>query len=230
MNNSNLEPKIQSRTTPFYGKYLYCLRGYQNEFFTLRNLRHDRIDAITASRREWGKRMNLRQPGSWYWSNLEISDQDVENLHAMCDFLLAEQRDHKLVIAGSWFYVYTNDMALVTDMGSLPWLDRDKLQITQAQLRGQPGTIQLKKARYRMRSYLRSILLDDGRRNNLTQLLKQQKTIRLSPSLQHFVDANRWTRTYDYHFIDHDDTSLLTLIALVEPRLIRRTLPIVETK
>ena len=161
---------------------------------------------------------------------MEITEQDVMNLHRMCDFLQSDVRERKVVISGSWFYVYSNDLSLISDISHLPWLDQAKMRVSEVQLQGQPGTVTLKRARHQLRSYFRSIMLDDQRRDNLTRLLVQQEHIRLSPSLQYWVGANRWFRTYDYHFIDHDDASIITLLALIEPRLIRRTLPIVEHK
>lgn len=230
MSNSNPAPKPHRRTDLYYGRYRYCLRGYQAEFHCLRELNHARIDNIMAARREWGRKIQHRQPGSWYWSQLEITQEDVDNLHAMCRFLLGDDRERKLVISGSWFYVYTNEIEFLADVMALPWLDQDRLQLTQVELFGQPDTIVRHEPRHRMRSYLRSMILDERRRETLGQLLAQQRDIRLSPSLQHWVDHPRWSRTMDYHFIDHDDASIITLIALVEPRLIRRTLPIVQHK
>ena len=230
MNNSNLVREQIDRSTLFYNRYRLCVRGYQPEFFCLRAMDHARIDHIVGLRRDWGKRMNVRQPGSWYWQAMEITEQDITNLHAMCDWLQADERERKLVIAGSWFYIYTNDDSLVQDIAQLGWLDADKIKITEVNLHGQPNTVNLKHARHAMRSYFRSLLMDDRRRDNLVRLLTQQENIRLSPSLAFWVQSSRWHRTYDYHFIDHDDSSVITLLALVEPRLIRRTLPIVAHK
>ena len=230
MNNLNLEVDVQPRASLFYQRWRYCIRGFQPEFFCLRAMDHGRIDRVVSARRDWGRRMSTRQPGSWYWEAMEITEQDVFNLHRMCDFLQADTRERKVVISGSWFYIYTNDRSLVSDISHLPWLDQAKMRVTEVDLQGQPGTLALKRARHQLRSYFRSILFDDQRRDNLARLLAQQEHIRLSPSLQYWVEQSRWRRTYDYHFIDHDDASIITLLALIEPRLIRRTLPIVEHK
>ena len=185
---------------------------------------------IMRARREWGRKIHQRQPGSWYWSQLEITDADVANLHSMCDFLLDDDRERKLVIAGSWFYFYTNDFSFLQAVAALPWLDQDRLQCTQIELHGQPHAVVRQQPRHRMRTYFRSMILDEPKRDTLARILRQQQDIRLSPSLQQWVDHPRWSRTLDYHFIDHDDSGIITLLGLVEPRLIRRTLPIVPDK
>ena len=230
LNNLNLEVDVQPRASLFYQRWRYCIRGFQPEFFCLRAMDHGRIDRVVSARRDWGRRMSTRQPGSWYWEAMEITEQDVLNLHRMCDFLQADTRERKVVISGSWFYIYSNDVTLISDISHLPWLDQAKMRVTEVHLQGKPGTVTLKRARHQLRSYFRSILLDDHRRHNLARLLAQQEHIRLSPSLAYWVEQSRWHRTYDYHFIDHDDASIITLLALIEPRLIRRTLPIVEHK
>lgn len=230
LNSSNLEIDVQPRAGLYYQRWRYCIRGFQPEFFCLRAMDHGRIDRVVSARRDWGRRMASRQPGSWYWEAMEITEQDVMNLHRMCDFLQADARERKLVISGSWFYIYSNDLSLIADISHLPWLDQDKMRVTEVHLQGQPGTIELRRPNHQLRSYFRCILLDDRRRDNLTRLLAQQPDIRLSPSLEYWVSQNRWHRTYDYHFIDHNDASICTLLALAEPRLIRRTLPIVQHK
>lgn len=230
LSNSNLAVRTQQRAEFYYGHYRWCLRGYLPEMHCLRELSHSRIDTIMAARREWGRKIQLRQPGSWYWSQLDITQDDVANLHAMCDFLLEDDRERKLVISGSWFYIYSNDQSLLETMAALPWLPQDRLQLTEIELYGQPNTVTRKHVRHRMRSYFRSMILDDRRRTTLGTILKRQPDVRLSPSLQHWVDHPRWSRTLDYHFIDHDDSGIITLLSLIEPRLIRRTLPIVAHK
>jgi len=139
---------------------------------------------------------------------MDITEQDVMNLHRMCDFLQADTRERKLVISGSWFYIYSNDISLISDISHLPWLDQRKMRVSEVHLQGQPGTIALRRPRHQFRSYFRSIVLDDRRRDNLARLLGQQEHIRLSPGLEYWIGQNRWSRTLDYHFIDHDDASI----------------------
>ena len=230
MNNLNLSPKAHRRTNLFFGQYRYCLRGYQPEFHCLRRLSHSSIDIIMRARREWGRQMHQRQPGSWHWAPLEITDLDVANLHAMCNFLLGDSRERKLVISGSWFYFYTNDRSFVIAVMGLPWLDQDRLQWSEVELYGHPNAVIRQQTQHGLRSYFRNLILDDRKRVTLVTILKQQEDIRLSPSLRQWVEHPRWSRTLDYHFIDHNDSSILTLLGLIEPHLIRRTLPIVAHK
>jgi hypothetical protein len=148
----------------------------------------------------------------------------------MCDWLINDKRERRMTIAGSWFYVYTNDQSLVDDIAALPWLDQDRMALTQIKLAGQPGTVRLQHTKYQQRTYFRSMLLDQRLRQNLTNLLSNQEDLRVSPGLKYWLTHGRWNRTFDYHFIDHNGDGILTMLALLSPRLIRRTMPIVADK
>jgi hypothetical protein len=148
----------------------------------------------------------------------------------MCDWLLADKRERRMTIAGSWFYVYTNDQTLVDDLAALPWLDQDRMLFTQINLVGRPGTVRLQQASYQQRTYFRSLILDQRLRETLRNLLKNQEDIRISPGLSQWMKHPKWSRTFDYHFIDHNGQGILTMLALLSPRLIRRTMPIVADK
>lgn len=230
LNSSNLSPRIKQRTDRFYGKYDHCLRAYQTEFFCLRKLDHDAIDRVVRMRQEWGR--NLRQtsqPGSWSWVSMNISDDDIYNLHAMCDFLLTDTRERKLVISGSWFYIYTNDTSLIDDVSALPWLDPTKMEWTAVELIGQPGTIPRKTALHQYRTYLRSITVSSQQKKGLETLL-ESADVRSSPALKHWFKRDSWIKTWDYYFVDHDDNSWLLMLSLIAPGIIRKTVKIVEHK
>ena len=101
---------IVERADLFYGRWQHKLKGFQPEFSCLRRMEHGYIDKIIHARRSWGQTMRQRQPGSWYWGALTIDDDTVQNLHSMCDFLLSNTVERKMVIAQSWFYIYSDDL------------------------------------------------------------------------------------------------------------------------
>lgn len=230
MTSSNLSPKTKQRTNRFYGRWDYCLKAFQTEFFCLRNLDHDRIDHIVRMRQEWGRTLQQRsQPGSWAWVGTNITDDDVANLHAMCEFLLTDKRERKLVISGGWFYIYTNDVSLVQAVSALPWLDKTLMEWTQVALIAQPNTVVLKTPAHQYRTYLRSIALDTQQKKNLQTVL-ESLDVRIGPALARWFTRDSWTRTLDYHFIDHDDDRWLLMLSLVVPGIIRKTVPITQHK
>lgn len=219
------------RTTLFYNRWPYCLKAYQPEFFCLRRLDHAHIDHVINLRRDWGRRM-AGQPGSWFWQGIDITEQDQANLHLMCDWLLQEQRPHKLITATSWFYIYTDDRSLIDDVSKLTWLDPNKMKCTEVKLIGRPNTITRKKARHAQRTYFRNMRLDSAQKQNLANLLANNQDLGPSPALFRFLnnDPHSYIRIQDYFFVDHDHDACILLLALTVPGIVRKTLPIEQYK
>ena len=124
-------------------------------------------------------------------------------------------------------YVYTNDQNLIgrmerTGVGRL-------VETTQAQIAGKPGTLILKNPRYRYRTYLRELRLEPHVADSVQNFLSNQQSVRLSPSLKWWIDQGYY-RALSYYFIDHDDPGVLTMLSMIDPRLIRKTVPITAAK
>jgi hypothetical protein len=93
-----------------------------------------------------------------------------------------------------------------------------------------PNTIQLKNPKHNFRSYFKITKLTDVHKDHLMDFLHNQKDyVRVSPALQQWIDQP-FNRTQDYFFIDHDGMSWLTMLSLVRPGLIRKTMQIIPTK
>jgi hypothetical protein len=74
------------------------------------------------------------------------------------------------------------------------------------------------------------IKITDEQKNALKNFLKnQQESARLSPALAHWITIS-FNRTQDYFFIDHSEMSWLTMLGLVRPGLIRKTMQIIPAK
>lgn len=220
---------IQSRPQLWHGRYDHCVRFSMPEASVLRYLDHKRIDKAIRVRREWGKRM-MSNPGSWVlsWHRTQITDQHVADLHAMCDFLLEDSRDRKIMISGDVVHVYTTDATLIEDVMALPYVNNAYHR--QIQAVGQPNTVQLKHPRHAWRSYFRQRLMTVEQKNSIVKFLTAQPDVRLSPSMKWFLTADHQTRMYDYYFVDHDDAGFITMLSLIAPGIIRRTLPITADK
>ena len=220
---------IESRSQPWHGRYDHCVRFIMPEASVLRYLDAKRIDKIIAWRREWGRKV-MSNPGSWVhaWAKADITDQQVANLHAMCDFLVNDARPRKLMISSDVVHLYTTDATLVQDVMALPYVQNAVHR--QVHVQGRPNTVLLKHPRHAWRSYFRQQLITAEQKHNLIKFLTVQANVRLSPSMKWFLTSSHQTRIFDYFFVDHDDSSLLTMLALIMPGLVRRTLPISADK
>jgi hypothetical protein len=60
-------------------------------------------------------------------------------------------------------------------------------------------------------------------------LFKQTENAKISPALQRWLDQP-FNRVQDYFFIDHSTQSWLTMLALVNPGIVRKTMHIIPAK
>ena len=230
-NSNNALIRVQEyRTDPWYGKYYYCVRVYLPEALALKSTSHSGIDHRITTRREWGRKFT-KNPGFWHteWNSVEITDQDVKNLHAMYDFLLDRRDQNKIMISMDWMYIYTNDHAMIDAVCDLDFLSKP-VKIIRCELQGESGTICLKNPRHQYRSYLRYRKLSQSIAESLRNYLGNQESIRMSPSLKNWVTGSRWDIVQDHLFFDHDDLSITSMLALISPGITRKTQRIVADK
>ena len=60
-------------------------------------------------------------------------------------------------------------------------------------------------------------------------LFNQHGHVRLSPALHEWL-AHSYTATQDYFFVDYNSANWITMLALVQPGLIRKTMQIIPAK
>lgn len=218
----------------FYGRFQYCLGFSLDEATCLRELDHANIDELIQRRKQWQevtqqRWINGRQNTtilSRRWK--EITEKTVADLHSVADVLLASAADFKLVVSVHLGYVYTNDLALLAKLDCMPELTCKTR--TQAQIDRPQNTIRLKKSNYNFRSYFKTLHLSAQEKQQLVNFLKtQQNFIRTSPSMNQWI-KEPFTRLQDYYFVDHDSEQWLTLISLVYPGIIRKTMQILADK
>jgi len=221
----------------FYDRFEYCLGFFLDEISCLRVLDHAHIDDMIERRKQWReiaqqRWVNGRQKNStimsrrWGWK--DITETTTANLHALAELLLTTQVDFKLVVSMNQGYVYTNDTALIDQLSSMPELTGKTY--TQAQIVRPKNTIQLRNPRYQFRTYLNMCKLTAEQRLNLEEfLITQSAHVRLSPALESWIETP-FNRTQDYFFVDHDAESWGTMLSLVHPGIVKKTMHIIPAK
>lgn len=231
LNNSNqqINATTTQRTELWFGKYNECVEFVLTEAGALRKLDHKSIDHSIQVRRTWGQvRPPTQHGGSWanQLTYPKITDTDIANLHHFCDFLVNDTRDRRLVINYKTVCVYTSDPTLIDDILDLNYVVRPRVR--KIELVGEAGSVRLSQSDYKFRSYFRYARLDIGQATNIKNFLSAQTEIRLSPSLKNWCLHQRtWKICSDYFFIDHNEQGTLSMLGLITPRLIRKTVPIV---
>ena len=219
----------------FYDQFEYCMGFYLEEASCLRYLNHEQIDNLIERRRQWQeiaqqRWVNSRQKYDTilrrHWR--PITEKTVSNLHAVAEQLLTTFDKFKLVMTVDQGYVYTNDLALIDALDAMPVLIHKSF--TQAVITRAKNTVQLKNPQYQFRSYFRVTKLTLQQKDHLMDFLYNQRGhVRVSPALQRWIDQP-FNRTQDYFFVDHNTESWLTMLNLVQPEIIRKTMHIIPAK
>jgi len=184
-------------------------------------------------RASWGRRMITNNyGGSWRgsWVPLQITDQMRMDVHRLCTFFQQETGDHKIMIASDWIYVYTPDLDLPKRIWDLDYLDHTRMTLSTFDSVGKPGTVYLQNPDHLYRSYFRQRKLESDQGNRVRGFLSAQQGLRMSASLRYWTEKEQESWLKEYYFIDHDDQGILTMLALIDPRLIRKTLSISSDK
>lgn len=232
--NQKFKTTIKDRL--FYNKYQYGIGFKLDEANCLRELSHERIDWFIERRKLWreisqqrlSKYNNINAGTILMRREREITDDTVKNLHKLADMLLACSVDYKLVVTVNQAYVYTNDLSLIEQLDNSDFLLQKSY--SQAQVVRPRDTVQLKNPKYCSRSYLKSLNLTPQQRDNLENFLyNQQEHLRISPALTRWIDLP-FNRVQDYYFIDHTGEQWITMLNLVVPGLIRKTMQIIPAK
>jgi hypothetical protein len=234
--DSNQKFKTTVKDRLFYNKYQYGIGFRLDEANCLRELSHERIDWFIERRKLWreithqrlSKYNNINVGSILMRREKEITDDTVKNLHALADMLLTTSVDYKLVVSVNQAYVYTNDLDLIAELDCADFLQEKTYN--RAQIVRPKDTVQLKNPKHNCRSYLKSMNLSSQQRDNLENFLyNQREHLRTSPALTRWIDLP-FNRTQDYYFIDHSGKEWITMINLVVPGVIRKTMQIIPAK
>ena len=227
--------KTVAKDRLFYDQFEYCIGFQLAEISALRELDHARIDDIIERRKQWREMaqqrwINGKQKHGTIMSRRwrDITDLTQANLHTLADVLLTTAVPYKLVVSVDQGYVYTNELALINQLSAMPELSHKTY--TQARIIRPKNTIQLKNPQHEYRTYLRATKLSAQEKQVLIDFLQnQQSHVRMSPGLKNWVH-DPFTRTQDYFFVDYNTQSWLSMLSLVRPGIIRKTLQIVAAK
>jgi len=223
------KPIVKDRL--FYSQFEYCVRFHLEEVSCLRTLDHAQIDSMIERRIAWRSisQTMTNRPLITQLSNQsnKITETTVKNLHVLADLLLTTPANFKLVVSAFTGYVYANDRLLINQVAKLPGVSY--VEYTQAVVGRPRDTIQLRDPKYQWRSYFKVGKLTTEQKTHLKNFLANQPGIRISPALKNWINY-KFTRTQDYFFIDYNEPAWLTMLGLVLPGLIRKTLEIIPAK
>jgi hypothetical protein len=210
----------------FYDHWQYCVRFRLDEVSALRDsLDPEKIDALLTRRSVWRERVRNRWPqNNFVRGHDAITDTTRETLYAFADFLKLSPDPYKMVISVNQCWIYSNSVNLLERINRLPFVRNTKF--TESVIVRPKNTIALKHPQHRHRSYFRTVKLTAQERQQIMTFLQGQDNVRVSPALKEWM-ITPFNRTQDYFFVDYNTETWLTMLSLVRPGLIRRTVQIV---
>lgn len=217
------------RSSWYYDQYEWCVTFNIAEANCLRNLAQKQFEQAIRGAKKWSQEIvSYAQLPSERWT-----DAKEQALHSARDCLLAETHPFKTVVSHNTVCIYTNHPGLADHLETHGF---DLRLVRQALLTKPANVVQLRESQYAYRTYFRERRFKQDQKSMLVNfLLARQDTLRLSDALKNWVEHNnyfRWNSDYSrsYFFIDHDHPNEGTMLSLVMPGIVRKTVPIETTK
>jgi len=204
------------RDQHYYNKYEYRAR------FNLVGVRYTWY--IKSDIQELVER--LEAPVTSYHRLAYERDEVRENLTILASFLkwrneLKEKKNSTIRIEHNTVGVFSNDLQELKNITtSIPGIEVD---YTQAQISNYIGIKHfMRKPKHKFRIYLKSRRVEGTFAEDLHTMFKKNKSLHPSPALKHWAkgssgNQNSWRYRFSNasHFIDYDDESVLSYLALL---------------
>lgn len=226
---SSVSIVTEQRRSLYWGKYKYCMHFTQQKVSVLRHI--DNIDNSIEGHRHWERQ---RHNSGWNISvngfRTEFTDSIVKNLHVTADCIRPFMSEIKTVFS-SWNhgYIYTNDEAILAVLDQLPHVKVASKKVAEVSI--PPDTILLNEPKYQFRTYFKSRQLNKTARQQFKDWLTSQGSeIDMATSLKAWVKHgySRWSHdsewTQDYWFINHNNKSYESMLGMIAPGLVRKTM------
>ena len=221
--------QLDHRSSLYYAQYEWCITINISEANCLRYLEPAEFTRAIRNAKHWAENDK--------WTDRAWSITKETALYETRDLLLSETEPFKTVVSFNTVSIYTNHPDLADRLINL---DNDGVRlrlVRQAAITRPAGVVQLRESQYAYRTYFRERRINLEQRNMLANFLNsRQGTLRVSTALDNWVNGKfiGYVRNHSYsrahYFIDHDHPNEGTMLSLVMPGIVRKTMPIETTK
>jgi len=222
--------QLDHRSSWYYDQYEWCVTFNIAEANCLRYLDSKKFEQALHSAKKWRQEIvSYAQLPSERWT-----DEKERTLRRARDCLLAETEPFKTVVGYNTVCIYTNHPVLADRLET----DGFELRLVrQARVTKPANVVQLRESQYAYRTYFRERRINLEQRNMLANFLNSRRdTLRVSTALDNWVNGKfiGYVRNHSYsrahYFVDHDHPNEGTMLSLVMPGIVRKTMPIQTTK
>ena len=220
---------IEHRDRLYYDQYLYCLSFQQPELYCIRGLPGEQqLDAYINQRKHY-EHLGI---GSRRIDSTKFTPEVREKLHQTQDVLLKCTVPFKLVVSGRYGSLYTNDTALIDTVSGLDYLQIGNVRTAVLSL--PRDTVVIRNPKFQYRTYFKERELTDDRKETLRNwIAAQQDEIRPSPATRSWLAINKvsWRSKYmqRYYYVEHNSPQYETMLNLVVPGYVRKTVPVIRS-
>jgi len=183
-------------------------------------------------RRSWSIHLNNRSDGK----SKCFTQESVENLCATRDLLLNWPAEFKLVVSMDWATVYTNDANLCHALYRCPQVEFGRV-IRQAVVDKPKDSIVINNPKFKYRTFFRERKISLDTKSQLKAWIVAQQDqesvqAQASRALWHWLNQPGKTWRSDwcqrYFYIEHNNLQYETMLAILAPGAIRKSVPVIK--
>ena len=228
--------RSESRSSLYYNAYEYAMTWQQDEIGCIRSLDQKKMQSHIRVRMEYEHSRNSHYQRYGEKFESKFTTRCCDNLEGMRALLATETPPKKMVFFNNYLTVYTNNLGLHGRLMACDWIE--SVDLKRAELNLPPDTILLKNPQYQYRTYFRGRSLGKTQKSRLAAwVITQGNDIAASKSLQAFLNIEispkqmyywRGDATESYYYIEHNSLQYETMLSMICPGMVRKTLPIVK--
>ena len=222
--------EVDHRSSLYYDQYEWCITINLSEANCLRYLAPVRFEQALRNAKYWSEQNRFGEKFQTWGPTKENALRETR------DVLLTETEQLKTVVSYNTVCIYTNHRGLADRLINLD-NDAVRLRLVRQALISRPANVvQLRESKYAYRTYFRERKYGLEQRTMLANFLNSRKgTLRPCDSLIKWLKGgsgfgyhSNYSRAH--YFVDHDHPNEGTMLSLVLPGIVRKTMPIETTK
>ena len=221
--------EVDHRSSLYYDQYEWCITINISEAPCLRHLGSAQFESAVRNAKYWAEK-DVWTDRSWSVTK-ETALRDNRNV------LLTETHPFKTVVSFNTVCIYTNRRRLADRLVDLGNDGVHMHLVRQAVLTRPANVVQLQESKYAYRTYLRERKYTKDQKDMLANFLNSRKdTLHPCGALMSWLTGQfpgyvlNLNYSRSHYFVDHDHPNEGTMISLVMPGIVRKTLPIETTK
>lgn len=158
-------------------------------------------------------------------ASADISPELTDDLLDMWRKLNQHRDQIKVVFSYNLVYVYGNDLKMLADIAGQSYTD---INCFQQAVVTRPRDVVLKSnPKFKLRSYFKDTYLEDDKQALLRNFLTSRPdSYGFTGVFRRHLDRSRWFYLQRHHWIEHDSPADVTMLSLVVPGLIRKTVEV----